>query len=398
MNILDMFLVVCSVLDLCAEIAVGSDEAQASWETGLILRRGIRLLRIIRMLRLARALRMFRDFRKMVFAMQASVQTLAWSMLLMFLAIYSFAICFTQGTTNHYAGMRPNDSAGSMADIIDADGSGDTANHGASNLMEMQGENPANLLRFYGTLGRSILSLYMAMSDGYSWGLVMEPLVELPPVFRVLFVCFISIAIFGVLNVVTSVFVESAMKSAQHYKELLIQENLRNRELKVEHIREVFKAIDMDNSGEISMDEMEFFLTDQHLRTYLEALEISPSDTRLLFKLIDEDDSGVIDIEEFCDGCMRLRGEAKSFDVHCIIFESKRLVSKWAECLDFFEERFTDMMLHVSKESRKTQLQSENVMRQEMQKWRGSTSWGVMEAQMQQDDQTEPEILKASFV
>merc|ERR1712107_666192 len=48
---------------------------------------------------------------------------------------------------------------------------------------------------------------------------------------------------------------------------------------------------------------------------------------------------------------MRLRGEAKSFDVHCIIFESKRLVSKWAECSDYMESRFAEMFHHISQRS-----------------------------------------------
>eukprot|EP00928_Gymnodinium_smaydae_P005223 TRINITY_DN11794_c0_g2_i1.p1 TRINITY_DN11794_c0_g2~~TRINITY_DN11794_c0_g2_i1.p1 ORF type:complete len:118 (+),score=20.56 TRINITY_DN11794_c0_g2_i1:191-544(+) len=59
---------------------------------------------------------------------------------------------------------------------------------------------------------------------------------------------------------------------------------------------------------------------------YLEALEISAFDARSMFKLLDRDNSNAIDIEEFCDGCIRLKGEAKSFDVNCLMYENQRVI------------------------------------------------------------------------
>merc|ERR1712232_146910 len=40
------------------------------------------------------------------------------------------------------------------------------------------------------------------------------------------------------------------------------------------------------------------------------------TDARSLFDLLDKDSSGEVDIDEFCEGCLRLKGEAKSFDIH----------------------------------------------------------------------------------
>merc|ERR1712039_974585 len=87
---------------------------------------------------------------------------------------------------------------------------------------------------------------------------------------------------------------------------------------------EVFKEIDRDNSGYINGDEMEFFLSDDNLNMYLEAIDVFPNDARSLFNLLDVDGSGGVSIEEFCAGCLRLKGEAKSFDIHCMIFNSER--------------------------------------------------------------------------
>merc|ERR1712217_649650 len=44
-------------------------------------------------------------------------------------------------------------------------------------------------------------------------------------------------------------------------------------------------------------------------------------DDDALFKLLDLDGSGCVDIEEFCDGCMQLKGEAKSYDIKVLMHE-----------------------------------------------------------------------------
>merc|ERR1712203_663726 len=87
-----------------------------------------------------------------------------------------------------------------------------------------------------------------------------------------------------------------------------------------------------------------------HMNDLLEALEITAFDARSMFKLLDRDGSGNIDIEEFCDGCLRLKGEAKSFDIQCLIYESQRLITKTTALMGHLEESITDLkdVMHAS--------------------------------------------------
>mmetsp|Transcript_37819 Transcript_37819/g.70069 ORF Transcript_37819/g.70069 Transcript_37819/m.70069 type:complete len:112 (+) Transcript_37819:2-337(+) len=86
-----------------------------------------------------------------------------------------------------------------------------------------------------------------------------------------------------------------------------------------------------------------FFLADPSVYTYLEALDINLTDARTLFQLLDTDLSGAVDIDEFCDGCLRLKGSAKALDIHCVITELSRFFKKWSEFTEFVEAKF-DML------------------------------------------------------
>jgi len=310
-HLFDGLLVCFSVVDVVQVAFVGVESVMV---TGRLMRI-IRLSRVVRTLRFIRTLNYIHQFRKMLYSLSTSITTLLWSLLLLFSVMFAFSVLFVQGVAEF-------------------------TNHAETGLVSAHPDNVRILHEHYGSLLRGCLTLYKAISNGVSWGNVMDPLTVVDNTFIGLFLAYISIVFFGVLNVVSAVFVESAMASQAHYKDLRIYESRKAKTELVRHMKEVFRQIDEDGSGEISFEEMDHFLTDPKLKEYVESLEISVEDTAMLFQLMDDDDSGVVDIEEFCSGLMRLQGDAKSFDVQLLIFEMNKFQKRWDKFVTYVELMF----------------------------------------------------------
>merc|ERR1712023_248283 len=101
-------------------------------------------------------------------------------MVVILIIIYIFAVTFTSATVAHL----------------------DT-----SEKWRMEKNDP--LQEFFGTLDRSIVSLFMAMSGGNDWGQYYDALIPLEWPYRIMFLFFIAFALFAVVNIVIGIFVDT---------------------------------------------------------------------------------------------------------------------------------------------------------------------------------------------
>jgi len=293
-NLLDSMLAIISIVDLWHELTPAGVQVGRMFRT-------VRLFRVIRAIRMLRIMRYIAEFRRMVIALANSVQTLVWSMLILFLVIYTYGVWFTAGIAEY---------------------------KWTQKRTAKQVQNAAQLDEHFGSISKTFYTLFVSITGGRSWHEFIDSFKDIDSagVLAILFLSFIVICIFGVLNIVTSVFVDSAMQSTQKCRDLMIAEKQKNKGRYVQHIRDIFSEIDTDHSGTIGPEEMVQFVEDKglELQEYFEALELDASDAHLLFSLLDEDNSGCIDVDEFCEGCLRLKGEARSFDINCMIHESRK--------------------------------------------------------------------------
>jgi len=191
--------------------------------------------------------------------------------------------------------------------------------------------------KWWNSLSASILTLFMAISGGVSWADVVAPLRTIGPFWVVLFTVYITFTYFAVLNVVTGFFCQSAAESAQKDHEQMTQHVMQHRKEYSQKLCKLLQEIDLDGSGEISIEEFEHSMQFPEVRASFEALELSVWDAKEFFSLIDQGKGGAVDLEELLEGCMMMKGFAKGLDMIRLSMHVKRLTSAMAYMISVVE-------------------------------------------------------------
>lgn len=312
----------CGTYDTCVVGIQSSDLIKRiSWKSGeftisggssnqVMLCRFVRCLRVIRIVRLMRALHFVAGLRMLIVSIEDSMMSLGWVLFCMMLQIFTFAVIITQYVTAH-----------KMAVGVEA-------------MQEQQ-----DLLQYWGSLDRSILSIYQVLSDGIHCSAILRPLTEYcSPWWALVFASYAAFTVIAAMNVVTGVFVDSALNAAtDERKGILLQQ-----------MCHMFLFMDADGSGAISEDEFMEQIQNPLMMSYLKALDLIPQDARILFTILDVDDSGEVDAEELISGCLRLHGNAKAFDLAVLMHEFSRCF----RALDFKLQGMEDHLLRTLGKSR----------------------------------------------
>lgn len=310
-NIFDLLLVTSSMVDFAlffiSQVTDLHVDNGPSNLQNLRLLRVTRAMRLLRLLRMARLLRLVRALRVLVHSIITTLKSLIWAMILLTIIIYVFAIMFTKAAS----------------DYLDE--------HKGCYGVACEG-NDGDMWRLFGTIPRSMFTLYKSVSSGADWEICTDNLAYIDGVWVAAFIVYIAFVYFAVLNVVTGVFCQSAIESAQHDRELAIATLMENKEKHTTNIKSqfgnLFAKLDADESGTVSLEEFQEHMDDSSVAGFFILLDIDPSDAFALFKLLDDDGSGQIDADEFIDGCLRLQGGARSIDLAKVRHEHKTMLKK----------------------------------------------------------------------
>lgn len=306
-NCLDLFLVLSSIVEVVYDIIKMSNDSDESGSISMSNVRAIRMIRLtrlVRIVRITRIVRFVRALRTLVYSIICTLKSLVWSMVLLVIIIYVYAIMFTQAAGDHLH----------------------------EETTDLTTDDVITLHRYWGSLSRSMFTLFKSIAAGVSWDDVVRPL-EFYWLWPALFTVFIAFAYFAVLNVVTGVFCQSAIESAQHDHDMIMAAMSANKSQYAKRAMQLFKDIDADRSGELTIKELEGHLQEPTVREYFMSLEIEPEDAWTLFKLIDVDETNVIDLEEFVMGCLRLKGAARSIDMAKIMYDHKWMMKRMGDIL-----------------------------------------------------------------
>jgi len=316
-NMMDVIIVVASLVELALEISSlisDGEELQLTGMSGLRTLRIIRITRLVKIARLAKILRFIMALRTLTQSIMHTLKSLIWAVVLLLLIVYTFAVLFTQ-VVNDYM------------------------NEG-ENISEEEAELGK---RYFSSLPKAMLSLYMCIANGVSWEQVIIPLNAVSVVWDFAFLFYIAFATLAVLNVITGVFCQSAIDSAQSDHEMVIQSIVNNKDAHCEKIRMLFSEIDEDESGVITYQMFEKGIRSEEVKTYFESIDLDVWDAWTFFKLLDMDSGGAVEIEEFLLGCLRLRGNAKAMDIAKLCHDQTWLIREQARFWEFVEEELNHL-------------------------------------------------------
>mmetsp|Transcript_41370 Transcript_41370/g.119014 ORF Transcript_41370/g.119014 Transcript_41370/m.119014 type:complete len:699 (+) Transcript_41370:42-2138(+) len=279
-NALDVTVV---ALQLLEQLAVLANIGDSSIPIPLSLMRLLRILRLIRIIRAIRLLRYMNDLRTIVLSVTSSMKPLLSTIVLLALVVYIMAVYFTQ-LTLHYR----IDNRGSDRDGVE------------------------ELELYFGSVGAASMSLFQTVTGGLEWRSMMDPLIEhISPLMGAVLALYVLFTSLALMNIVTGVFVETALQRGREEKNVYM----------INQLRELFGVLDNNGNGTIAWTEVQENLDDPKLQAFFKDIDLDISEARGLFLLLDRDASGWIDADEFLSGCLRLRGPAKSLDMQLVMRE-----------------------------------------------------------------------------
>jgi hypothetical protein len=158
--------------------------------------------------------------------------------------------------------------------------------------------------------------------------------------YLILYLVFVMFCVFGLMNVLTGIFVANTKEVSQVDRDLVIRAQLKDRKSFANQLKAVLRSIDKDDSGSISKKELMEHLSSPEFYGYLKTLEVTVSDAQGVFRLLDVKGTDEVNIDEFVLSLMRFQGSARAVDVATLLYEGKRNEARWNAYMDYIEEQF----------------------------------------------------------
>jgi voltage-gated sodium channel len=297
-NCFDFILVCVALFDKFLQLSMGGDGASGR---NLTFLRALRILRMAKILRVFRIMRFLTELRLILNSLLGSMVSLFWSIVMMALIFYMFGLVFVQSTAMY------------KLDNSDAVGQIDA------------------LVSDFGDVQTSMLSLYKATTGGDDWTNYYTELKPLGWEVSLLFLFFIAFSQIALMNILTGLFVENAIKLAQPDREAVFSEQQKSHWRNIKELEQIMRDTDVDGNGCISESEFKMQMKHQKskLRTYLGASGVHEADAVRFFKMLKAASiDGEVDITGFIRGLLKLTGGAQSLDIQALAFEVNSLHKK----------------------------------------------------------------------
>jgi len=281
----------------------------------------VSFLRVARLFRLGRILRSFRmvkflrSIRSMMISITGSIMHLVSAMLIMCMFMFVVALILMQGVAGdiQYFAVELNTDSRLLQSVFS-----DASGH--SKIEE--------IMDLYGGIDRTMMTLFLTVSGGLEWSKAAEPVARLGTFYGFVWTCYIAFMVFGMLNVLTGIFVDTAMAAMNNDRDNMIADHVEEKNALISTISKVFESSDKDGSGMLTEEELAELLRNNEVMVYLNAIGIDSTEAQGLFQLLDDDASGTVSIDEFVTGFLRIKGGAKAVDMLSLMYENRKVSKK----------------------------------------------------------------------
>lgn len=289
-NMLDFALAMLAISDqILSFVAVGTGGG-----LNLTFMRSLRVLKMGKVLRVARLMRIFHELRLMLNSVLGSVMSLTSSFILLSFFFYIFSLIFVQSAIQH----------------LDL---------GRDTMTEQEKDD---LLSWFGSVEQAMLTLYMVSTGGEDWNAVFQIISDTGIVGAVGFIFYIGFFEIAIMNILTALFVESAMKLAQPDVEQLALERRKRDAHDMSELKRICANLDKDGDGEITWSEFNNLVENPRVKGHLATLGLDVRDAKNFFGILASYEP-IITLDAFVAGCVRLKGTATSIDLQSLACETK---------------------------------------------------------------------------
>lgn len=310
-NIFDLALVIFSGVEITSSFILVS-EGVANEGMNLTFLRLLRLCKIAKVLRVLRTLRFFRELRLMLDCVLGSVLNAIWCIAMLFFVMFIFSLLLVQGLAD-YLGQYARDN-------------------GAQSL-----EDPhvGDIMLLYGSVGRTLLTLFQSTTSGIDWRDCYLPLEQSSGLLSAVFLLFVSLFTISVWNIVTSTFVEKALKLAQPDLESLVMEHHLKDVQDAQALLELFcSRLCCTDSSSITYGQFKLLTEQHHFRSYLSARGIDIKNVEVFFRMLaTASGNSEVELKVLANALVRMKGFATSIDLQTLSFETKITLSKQAKSI-----------------------------------------------------------------
>lgn len=303
-NCFDFVLVMFSIVEYAVKIHLEVTGTDAGGGGGMNVGflRMFRLCKIAKVLRVFRTLRFFTELRLMMDCVLGSFINVFWCLAMIVFVLYVFSLLIVQGLTEYL--------------LTEVD-----------NLTEAYKDQ---YVRFFGSVSNAVITLFQATTAGIDWSEAFVVL-RVAGVFpSICFLTYVIIFTISVWNIVTSTFVEKAMKLAQPDLESMIHEkNIKDAKDAGDLARLFLPFTSKNDEGDdvISFEQIRAAADQPRFRQDLTVRGVDIKNVEIFFKMLSAVNEGGVKLQTLVSACVRMKGVATSIDLQSVSFEIQMISS-----------------------------------------------------------------------